>query len=109
MGWGGRPTARIWRRIFRTCTVGCMQEATGHDRRDGLTSRRRMGGFGRWASLGWRTRSFNGPLLRCSTPSTRRIPGLLVWVLARAQSHQALDALSVGIWRKKVNWVLDAD
>ena len=23
--------------------------------------------------------------------------------------HQALDALSVGIWRKKVNWVLDAD
>jgi RNA-directed DNA polymerase len=23
--------------------------------------------------------------------------------------HHALDALSVGIWRKKVNWVLDAD
>ncbi len=23
--------------------------------------------------------------------------------------HQALDALAVGIWRKKVNWVLDAD
>jgi RNA-directed DNA polymerase len=23
--------------------------------------------------------------------------------------HRALDALSVGIWRKKVNWVLDAD
>jgi RNA-directed DNA polymerase len=23
--------------------------------------------------------------------------------------HQALDALSAGIWRKKVNWVLDAD
>ncbi len=23
--------------------------------------------------------------------------------------HDALDALSVGIWRKKVNWVLDAD
>jgi len=23
--------------------------------------------------------------------------------------HQALDALSVGIWKKKVNWVLDAD
>jgi RNA-directed DNA polymerase len=23
--------------------------------------------------------------------------------------HQALDALTVGIWRKKVNWVLDAD
>src|SRR6266516_2261234 len=24
-------------------------------------------------------------------------------------AHQALDALAVGIWRKKVNWVLDAD
>jgi RNA-directed DNA polymerase len=23
--------------------------------------------------------------------------------------HDALDALSVGIWRKQVNWVLDAD
>ena len=23
--------------------------------------------------------------------------------------HHALDALAVGIWRKKVNWVLDAD
>jgi group II intron reverse transcriptase/maturase len=23
--------------------------------------------------------------------------------------HQALDALSVGIWKRKVNWVLDAD
>jgi len=23
--------------------------------------------------------------------------------------HQALDALAVGIWRRKVNWVLDAD
>ena len=23
--------------------------------------------------------------------------------------HQALDALTVGIWRKRVNWVLDAD
>ena len=23
--------------------------------------------------------------------------------------HQALDALAVGLWRKKVNWVLDAD
>jgi RNA-directed DNA polymerase len=24
-------------------------------------------------------------------------------------AHQALDALAVGLWRKKVNWVLDAD
>ena len=23
--------------------------------------------------------------------------------------HHALDALTVGVWRKKVNWVLDAD
>jgi RNA-directed DNA polymerase len=28
---------------------------------------------------------------------------------ARAQLHNALDALWVGIMRKKVNWVLDAD
>jgi group II intron reverse transcriptase/maturase len=27
----------------------------------------------------------------------------------RRNPHHALDALSVGIWRKKVNWVLDAD
>ena len=25
------------------------------------------------------------------------------------QAHQALDALSVGIQRRRVNWILDAD
>ena len=28
---------------------------------------------------------------------------------AQRSPHQALDSLAVGIWRKKVNWVLDAD
>jgi N-acyl homoserine lactone hydrolase len=37
------------------------------------------------------------------------LPGLLLRVSAGRGPHDALDALSVGIGRKKVNWVLDAD
>ena len=37
------------------------------------------------------------------------LPRLLVRVPAGRSPHHALDALAVGIERKKVNWVLDAD
>ena len=34
---------------------------------------------------------------------------LLVWGSTGRSPHQALDALNVGIQRKRVNWILDAD
>ena len=38
-----------------------------------------------------------------------RLPGLLLRIPPRRSQHDALDALWVGLMRKKVNWVLDAD
>jgi len=38
-----------------------------------------------------------------------RLQGLLLRVPSGRSPHQALDALTVGIQRKRVNWVLDAD
>lgn len=61
-------------RIFRTCTVGCTQEATGHDRRDGFTSRKRMGGCGPLGIATLEDKILQRPS-RCSTPSTRRAFG----------------------------------
>ena len=35
--------------------------------------------------------------------------GFSYWFRPGRSPHQALDALTVGIQRKKVNWMLDAD
>ena len=35
--------------------------------------------------------------------------GFSYWFRPGRNPHHALDALTVGIWRKRVNWVLDAD
>ena len=76
----------------------------------GRTSRRRTGGSGRSASPRWRTRSSSGPSSRCSTPSTRWTSSASPMGSGRGAARiDALDALAVGIERKKVNWVLDAD
>src|SRR5674536_407613 len=37
------------------------------------------------------------------------LPRLLLWFPARGSPHDALDALAVGIEKRKVNWILDAD
>ena len=82
----------------------------GRARLGGRTSRRRTGGSGRSASPRWRTRSSSGPSSRCSTPSTRRTFSASPTGSGQGEvPHDALDALTVGIERKKVNWVLDAD
>ena len=90
--------------------TGSTAGRTGRARLAGRTSRRRTGGSGRSASPRWRTRSSSGPSSRCSTPSTRWTS----WASPTgsdpgADPHDALDALTVAIERKKVNWVLDAD
>src|SRR5690349_4752931 len=67
-----------------------MRGATGPGRPGGCTSRWRTGGYDRSGLPRWRTRSSSGRASRCGP-------------------HDALDALTVGLERKKVDWVLDAD
>src|SRR6478609_7100096 len=87
-----------------------MRGATGPGRPGGCTSRRRTGGYDRSASPHWRTRSSNGPSSRCSTRSTRAdFRGFSYGFRPGRGPHDALDALTIGLERKKVNWVLDAD
>src|SRR5664279_858870 len=87
-----------------------MRGATGPGRPGGCTSRRRTGGYDRSASPRWRTRFFSGPSSRCGARSTRQtsVASLTDFVPGVARDD-ALDALTVGLERKKVNWVLDAD
>ena len=73
------------------------------------TSRRRTGGCGRLAFPRWKT----------SRPARRRevltaiyetdFLGFSYGFRPERSPHHALDALSVGLLTKKVNWVLDAD
>ena len=101
---------QIWRRTSWICTNGFSRGATGQVRHEGCTSRRRTGGNGRSASPRWRTRSSNGPSSRCSTPSTRGTSSASPTGFDQGAARiDALDALTVGIERRKVNWVLDAD
>ena len=90
---------------------GSTGERTGRSRRDGCTSRKRTGGNGRWASRRWRTRSSSRPWSTVLNADLRGgLPGLLLWVPARAQPARCAGrALRSGLMRKKVNWVLDAD
>jgi RNA-directed DNA polymerase len=65
-----------------------------------------------WGSLCWRTKSSNPPrrmktVLECIYEED--FLGFSYGFRPERGCHQALDALSVGVQRRKVNWILDAD
>ena len=64
----------------------------------------------RWESLPWRTRSSNRRHARSWNVFTNKtFWGSSYGFRPGRSSHQALDALFVGISRRKVNWIIDAD
>jgi RNA-directed DNA polymerase len=81
-----------------------MQEATGRGRHGGLTSRRPLG-----------IATVEDKILQRAVVEVLNavyetdFRGFSYGFRPGRDPHQALDALSVGIWRKKVDWVLDAD
>ena len=63
-----------------------------------------------WASQPWRTRSFSRPSVTVLNQIYEEdFLGFSYGFRPGRSQHDALDALWVGIMRKKVNWVLDAD
>ena len=99
-----------WMPIWLICILGCTQGATGPGHRGGRIVRRRTGGSGRWASLRWKTRSSSGGVVEVLNASYEvDFRGFWYGFRPGRNPHDGLDALTAGIYRKRVNWVLDAD
>ena len=85
-------------------------ERTERSRRGGCGYRKRMVGNDRWALRVWRTKSSS---MRCERFSERIYEadflGFSYGFRPGRGAHDALDALSVAVTRRRVNWVVDAD
>jgi Reverse transcriptase (RNA-dependent DNA polymerase) len=97
---------KVLRSDYATCTIGSIAEHIERNRRGESGYRNPMEGNDRWALRRWKTKSYSTRWGQCSTRSGKRT----FWAFRTDSSqHDALDALYVGIMRKKVNWVLDLD
>src|SRR6187200_1016116 len=99
-----------WRRISWICMVGCSRGATGRSRVGGRTSRKPDG---RMRPLG--IASLEDKIVQRAVVEVLNavyevdFRGFSYGFRPGRGPHDALDALAVGIERKRVNWVLDAD
>ena len=93
--------------IYMLASIG---ERIGHYRRGGFTYPNRMVGNARSRSPPLRTRSSRGRRQQCQAQSTRKdFLGFSYGFRPGRGTHDAMDALLVGITSTKVNWILDAD
>ena len=99
-----------WRVDSLICTAGFIVERTGHSPREESTFRSPTGGNVRWASRHWRTRLFKQAVVTILNQIYEvDFQGFSYGFRPGRSPHQALDALTVGIQTKRVNWVLDCD
>ena len=92
------------------CTDESTAEPTGPSLPSGPTSPSRMAGSDRWESPPWRTRLSNRRHARYWNASTKQdFLGFSYGFRPGRSHHRALDALYVGITKRKVNWIIDAD
>src|SRR5882724_10231466 len=102
-----RPGWRVGLPIY---TAGFTVVRTGHKPREECTYRRPTGGNARWASRRWRTKSVQQAVVTILNEIYEvDFQGFSYGFRPGRSPHQALDALSVGLHRKRVKWVLDAD
>jgi RNA-directed DNA polymerase len=89
---------------------GTQRRLPGRDRLGGCTSRRRTGGSGRSASHRLEDKIVQRAVVEVLNAIYEAdFLGFSYGFRPGRSPHDALDALAVGISRKKVNWVLDAD
>ena len=106
----GRPTGRTWRRTSGTCTRGC---TSGRYRAKPISAGVHPEG-GRAAAAA-RDRPLEDKIVQRAVVEVLNAVyevdflGFSYGFRPGRSPHDALDALAVGIERKKVNWVLDAD
>jgi Reverse transcriptase (RNA-dependent DNA polymerase) len=91
-----------WRIGSSICTAGCIAEHIVRCHREGCSSRRATDGNVRSGSPHWTTRS-------SSTIYGEDFLGFLYGFRPRRSQHQALDALSYALVKRRVNYVIDAD
>jgi retron-type reverse transcriptase len=97
-------------RLEPICTVRFIVERTGRKPREESISRRPTVGNVRWA-----LRALEGKIVQPAVVTILNeiyevdFLGFSYGFRPGRSPHQALDALSVGLHRKRVNWVLDAD
>ena len=90
--------------------TGSNGERIGHCRRGGSTYPSRTAGSARLRSRPWRTRSSNGRWLALLNAIYEEdFLGISYGFRPGRGTHDALDALCVGIHSKKVSFILDAD
>ena len=83
---------------------------TGLNRPAGPISRRRTGGSGPWRLPPWKNKIVQGAtVLVLNAIYEEDFLGFSYGFRPRRGAHDALDALAVGIAKRKVNYILDAD
>jgi len=93
------------------CTAGCTVERIGQNLRGESLFRKLTGGNVRWASIA----ALEDKIVQQAVVTILNqiyevdFKGFSYGFRPGRSPHQALDALTVGIQRKRVNWVLDAD
>src|SRR5262245_9346753 len=92
------------------CIAGYIEEHIGRSPHEESTFRRRTDSNGRWVSRHWEDKIVQQAVVTILNQIYEEdFKGFSYGFRPGRSPHQALDALCVGIQRKRVNWVLDAD
>src|SRR5574337_544986 len=102
-------TARTWNESSWTCTGASTATPTGRHRPDASTSRKQMAACGLWGAALEDKIVQRAVVEVLNAVYEQDFLGLSYGFRPQRSQHQALDALSVGITRTKVGWIVDAD
>src|SRR5215831_17083575 len=99
-----------WKSDLSIFTAESIAEPTGHNRREGSTSRSLTGGNARWGSRLWKTKSSRAATVTILNQIYEEdFLGFSYGFRPVRSQHDALDALAFAIEHKKVNYILDCD
>src|SRR5215470_7756812 len=97
-----------WRIGSSISTGGFIAERTEHYLREECTYRKKMDGNAHWGSRPWKTRSSNTLWHILNQIYEEDVLGFSYGFRRGRSQHDALDALSYALLKKKVNHIVDA-